>query len=130
MLSNKIKKGDIAIITAVLCIAVVLFAGINIRTLLQKDSANVVVIKETNERESIYPLEADNEFFVGSNGYTLEIKIKNGEVRVVSSDCPDHSCVRMGAIGKGGRNFIACVPAGVYLTCGEGIGDGPDAVVG
>lgn len=130
MLSLKIKKGDAVIIAAVLCIAVVLFVSVNIRSLLDVRISKFAVIKIPNGDEKIIPLDKDDKILLEANGYMLEIQVKEGEVWVSSSDCPDKSCVRMGAIGKGGRSFIACVPAGVYITCEGDEGDGPDAVVG
>ena len=68
---------------------------------------------------------------VHANGYTLEIAVENGEVWVVSSDCPTQDCVHTGPISRSGQSIV-CLPARVIVTI-EGAADnsdGPDIVIG
>lgn len=56
----------------------------------------------------------------------LTVVVERGAVRVLEADCPDHVCVKTGAISASG-SVVACVPNGVVIRVGGGDGDGLDA---
>jgi hypothetical protein len=58
----------------------------------------------------------------------IEIELKGGAARVVSSPCPDHLCVRQGLVSGPGAALV-CVPGGVSVRPGGGDPLGLDAVV-
>ena len=49
----------------------------------------------------------------GPLGRTI-VEIKNQEVRIVSSPCPNKTCVHMGAFGKNG-GFLLCLPNKILI---------------
>ena len=63
-----------------------------------------------------------------NNGYTVTIRVSEGQVEVLHSDCPGQDCVHAGAINRAGQSLI-CLPAQVVIHL-EGSGDGPDVIVG
>lgn len=61
----------------------------------------------------------------GSRG-TVRVEIADGCVRVLASDCPNHTCVNTGPVSTGG-SVIACVPNGVVIRVAGGDDDAFDA---
>ena len=51
------------------------------------------------DRDGVYPLE----------GFDMELTVKNGEICVSRSDCPDKICEKTGFI-SGSRQSIVCLP--------------------
>lgn len=51
----------------------------------------------------------------GENNITLEIECGNGQIRVISSECPDKICVKKGFISMTDENIV-CLPAKVIIT--------------
>ncbi len=103
-----IKLGDIILCALILTVAAVIFF-----TLLDGEEPSRVVIRYGGE-QAVYDLSQDFETMITSQGYTLKIKISDGGVSVVESDCPDKVCVASGALSSPSR-VIACVPAGVTI---------------
>ena len=62
------------------------------------------------------------------NGYTLTIRVSEGQVQVLHSDCPGQDCVHAGPISRPGQSLV-CLPAQVVIHL-ESSGDGPDVIVG
>lgn len=75
----------------------------------------------------IYPLDENRLLSIaGPIGQTV-VEIREGAVRVLSSPCPEQSCVRTGPAARAGQ-WIACLPNRVLVTL-EGRDRGaPDAV--
>jgi hypothetical protein len=63
----------------------------------------------------------------GAHGQLL-VEVRDGSVRVVSSDCPERRCVSLGAVSSVGE-CIVCVPNAVTVTVGGECGHDLDAVV-
>jgi hypothetical protein len=80
-----------------------------------------------DQGEWIYPLDGSVRLNVaGPLGDTV-VEIREGAVRVVSSPCPEQTCVRAGPVSVPGQ-WIACLPNRVFVTV-EGRSPGtPDAV--
>ena len=58
----------------------------------------------------------------------FEAVVEGGAIRMTSSACPDHLCVRQGAISSVGQSIL-CLPNRVSITMeGDGGDGGPDAV--
>lgn len=57
---------------------------------------------------------------------TTVIEVKKGKVRVLSSDCPDHLCVKFGWL-QAPPDFSACLPNEVLIVVQEpaDISEGP-----
>ena len=63
------------------------------------------IVEEIELGAVVLPREFDFTTELGTN----RIRVERGSIRVVSADCPDQTCVRMGAI-DGPMQTIACVP--------------------
>ena len=125
MMKQRMKAGDIVIISGVLLLALAVFFLFLIPSLTQ-DAAMLEI--SCNNEKNVYVLSENKEFAVESEGYTLTVCIKDGCAYVESSDCPDNTCVHTGKITRTGQ-FIACVPSGVTLRI-IGEEDGYDFVAG
>lgn len=77
--------------------------------------------------EWIYPLEGTRTLTVsGPLGDTI-VEIGDGTVRVVSSPCPEQTCVRAGRLSTAGQ-WVACLPNKVFVTLEGRAREGLDAV--
>lgn len=121
---SRIRIGDCVVILVILLLAGVIFLA----SLLPKEAGNTLTVKgESGEAD--YSLLEDQSFKLESGGYTLHIVIRDKKAYVLSSDCPDKSCVHQGKIDRVGEAVI-CVPAGVVLRIrGEG-GNEEDVIAG
>ena len=75
-----------------------------------------------NELYGTYSLWEEQEIAVGD---TNICSIQNGEVRMISADCPDQICVHSNPIFKKGESII-CMPNRVVLEITEGENGGMD----
>ena len=111
-----IKIGDILLCVFILALSAVIFFSLR-----DTDEPTHAVISCDGE-EIVCDLSKDCERWISSNGYTLKVKISDGKVSVIESDCPDKVCRASGEISLPSQ-VIACVPAGVTVKI-EGDSDG------
>jgi len=78
--------------------------------------------------ETVVPIGTDAVYEIEGALGTVTVTIEDGAVGVTSSDCPDHICVRTGAVRTPG-SVIACVPNRVVVRVGGDDIDGLDARV-
>lgn len=122
MKDRLVKPSDIiftAVIAAV-CILVWFFA-------LPQGGGNTVVVRMDGELIASLPLGQDTEYEI-TGAYTNLLEIKDGSVRIIYTDCPNHQCEKTGAISAAGA-AIVCAPNHVSLTI-EGEEAGVDAITG
>ncbi len=73
--------------------------------------------------ETVYlPLDTDTDRTFESNGYRLTLSVRNGEVFVSDSNCPDGTCRHMGHIARRGESIL-CTKAALSVTITDGKGD-------
>ena len=116
------KKRDFILIGAVLLVSVVLL----LVTRLGGRTGGKVVVRVGGEVREIYSLAADGTYSL--NGGTNVLRIEGGEARMVEANCPDHYCMRQGAISHTNET-ITCLPNRVTVTVVGG-GDSEIDVVG
>lgn len=123
-ISIKFKWGDVIIIAAVLCIAAAVFF-----VFLPKNSDKPLFaeIRQNGTTLASLPLDKDTEYSVNGS-YTNLIKIENGKVFFLFSDCPNNDCVNMGKLEKHG-DIAVCLPNGVSVEIVGGDSE-IDAVAG
>ena len=63
------------------------------------------IIREIDLGSVVIPYEFDITTELGTN----RVRVEHGGISVVSADCPDQTCVRMGRI-SGSFQTIACIP--------------------
>ncbi len=88
--------------------------------------ASTVMIKGPSGTTEV-PLGTDASLRVTGLGGDVRVVLKSGQVRVEESSCPDHVCVRSGAISSAGQ-ALTCIPNGVTVRIGGERDDGLDAV--
>jgi len=66
---------------------------------------------------SVLRLDADTTVAVDGRLGKVRVRVKDGSVWVTESCCPNHVCVRTGAISSPG-SVVACVPNGVTVSIG------------
>lgn len=76
--------------------------------------------------ETVAALSDDGVYRIQGAKGIVTVAVDAGVVRVLQSDCPDHTCVRTGAVSAPG-SVIACVPNGVVVRIGSEGDDGLDA---
>ena len=87
----------------------------------EKGRPEKAVIEYKGQRQEII-LPAFEEITI--NGLT--VKIEGFEACILSSDCPDKTCVKTGVLSLAGEKSV-CLPNGVMLSL---VGDGPTVVIG
>lgn len=117
---SRITVFDVALIVVVL-----LSGALVLRRLWQGSVENAAADVYLNGRlEEIRPLDRDGIFRLDEAGMTLEVR--NSRIRVADSDCPKHTCARMGWISRPGQTIV-CAPNRLLVQI-RGGQDGIDAV--
>ena len=116
---------------ALLCAGLALLAAALFlwASLLPQGAVAVVEVagREVLRRE-LSQVEGAQEFPVqGEGGVELTIQLTRQGARVLSSTCPDQTCVKTGLLTRAGEAAV-CLPAQVSLRL-EGGGSGADAAV-
>lgn len=113
------------ILVMALLAAVLLF--FLIRSALVSDASFFIV--QTPDGVESYSLASSGTLSYTLNGMDVVIRYGEGRVCVISSGCPDQTCVNTRAISKPGESII-CVPAQlVIMIPGDG-GHDEDFIVG
>ena len=103
-----LKKNELNTIIILLCLAALLRIWLP-STIIGTASGSEVVIKIAGEEVRTLPLAENGVFaFDGPLG-RMEIEIKERQVRMLSSDCPDRFCLRQGWI-QDSHTPIICLP--------------------
>ena len=91
----------------------------------------MLVIENSDTVLAEYSCAKNGEYSVKSqNGYSITLKIENGKVSVIESDCPNGYCRQSGAVSRAGE-VIVCAPAHVKLKVIASVEGGEfDAVIG
>ena len=98
-----VKKRRLDIIILIVLIVIAIGSWIAVTVLF-----DVEVIVD-NHVQKVISLNDDGEYQVDDGEYSNIITIKNREVYMKSSDCPDQICVKQGKIKKQGESII-CLP--------------------
>ena len=96
-----IKIGDVFLIAFVLLIAVILL-------IFNGQKGEKAIVEVNGETIKTFDLSVDSEF-IYEGKYTNMIVVKNSEIYVAESDCPNKSCVHSGKT-KTGAKVICCLP--------------------
>lgn len=99
-------KGDFVVIFAIVMLAVL--TGLLFWMKTGNNKGNIVVIYQEGKKIQEISLEEDTEILIESN-YTNKVKVKNGKVAIIESDCPGMDCVHSEWIEGKGRSLV-CLP--------------------
>lgn len=118
-------KYKIIIIIAVLIFAAGIAGSI---VVLNAPKKNTVIIK--SDGKILYTLdlssEPDRTFEIKTDRGENTVEIKDGKIRVLSADCPDKTCVRMGWLESSAMPIV-CLPHKLVIEFAEN-DDGVDAI--
>ena len=118
------RRADVLLIASICAAALLILL---VRHAGRREASSVLTITVDGTLYGTYPLDEDREIRIGE---TNVCEIRDGKVRMTEADCPDRSCVRSGAIGRGGGTVV-CLPNRVILkTTGGEDGEVPDTVAG
>ena len=108
-LNLKIKYMDIVVIF--LCLLITSFVAYFVYS--GKTTTSRIVVKDQN-KTWIFPMSAEEELSIsGPLGVTV-ISISKNKAAIISSPCPEQTCVASGHLQKGGQ-WAACLPNKVFL---------------
>lgn len=108
-----IKKGDIAVVLAVVLLAAMLFAAF-------RPGGDTAVV--TQNGRQIYSFHLNDAALDGTS-YTVDgkyhnvITIRDGQIFVSDADCPDRTCVHSAPIGRHGGSIV-CAPNALIIRVG------------
>lgn len=127
MPKTRVTVSDILLLAGFVLLAVLLL--LTRHTAADNASLSFTVLTEEGKKQ--YPLQENMQFSVTSNGITLTVVCKNGQVSVTDSGCSDRICVRTGWIGKPGESIV-CLPAkiAITVTTGEKEASDEDFIIG
>ena len=103
-----VKKRRLDIIILIVLIVIAIGSWIAVTVLFDVNGDYVEVIVD-NHVQKVISLNDDGEYQVDDGEYSNIITIKNREVDMKISDCPDQICVKQGKIKKQGESII-CLP--------------------
>ena len=113
------KRNDWILITVVLVLAAILWAGMKLSR--SKDVENgVVVVTVDGEMYGQYPLNQSMEKKIElSDGSYNILVIENGEADIIEASCPDKVCVEHRKVSKKNESIV-CLPNKVIVTIDNG----------
>ena len=99
-------RGDFMFVFFVLVLAV--FIGTCFWANMRSVDGSVAVIYQNGERVKELSLDRQEEYTV-TGVYQNLVRIENGQVAVVESNCPGEDCIHQGWIKEAGRSIV-CLP--------------------
>ncbi len=93
-----------------------------------QNRGSYAVISVNGKKAERLSLSKDIENFTVKGADNISFTIKNGEIYVSESDCPDKICLKTGHISRKGQSII-CVPKRVSVTI-ESSGNDTDVTIG
>lgn len=103
------RKKDFIVIAGILLIALIAFLFLE----LSKEEGSSVVVRVNGEVVATYSLEKNAQYTL-NNGTNI-LCIEDGKAYLVDANCPDHLCVKQGAITYNGET-ITCLPNKLTVT--------------
>ena len=116
----KLTKWDI------LLMALLFVLGVSLLVFtVQGAPGNTVQVLEDDRVIFEHTLSAETAFekeLTLSNGHVVTVAAENGRVYMAGAECPDHTCVKTGAIHRSGQ-VIVCLPNHVVIKISGGEGE-------
>ena len=121
------RPWDLCVYGAILLLAAAIFA-----VFAAAPAGAVARVYRDGELIAEHPLDAPGLFEVAGSEGALALQVQDGAIRVVSSGCPDQTCVHTAAASRAGQSIV-CLPNRVLIKVEGGApesGKGVDAVAG
>lgn len=110
------KKKEFIFILSILLLALVMWGGMY---LMHRGEYGTIRITVNGTEYGTYSLSEDQ--IISVNG-TNVCEIKDGKVRMIEADCPDHLCLKQKSIGNAGGTIV-CLPNKVVVEGEKTIDD-------
>ncbi len=110
----KFQKGDLLAVAVVLLMT--FFTMLGFRLTVRGQPAEMLFVFQNGELILELPLSEAQEYTVEGE-YTNKVEIRDGQARIIWSDCPGGDCVHSPGIREGGQSII-CLPNRVELRIG------------
>ncbi|NCC08261.1 MAG: NusG domain II-containing protein [Clostridia bacterium] len=97
---------------------VVLAAVMALILYFNRQTGSVAVVSIVDAKSITLPLDEDKTVHIGeAEGAKLDVtlEIKDGAIRFIDSQCPDHICEGFGRVSHAGDTAV-CMPAGVMIS--------------
>ena len=107
------KKKELTFIIGIVVFALILWGGMY---LTRRGHYGTVRITVNGEEYGTYSLARDQVIKIND---TNVCEIKNGEVRMMDADCPDHLCMKQKAVDSTGGTIV-CLPNKVVIEGEKG----------
>lgn len=117
------KKGDLLIYLAALALAALPL----LMLLAPKPAPACAVVRIDGSEVHRFSLEADAQRTFSTAHGNNTVQVHNGQVRMLSADCPDGTCVSMGFISRANETLV-CLPHHLTVTLEGADASAPDAV--
>jgi len=117
-----VTPGDRIIVATVLGIALLTATGAGALVAPEPGSA----VLRGPGGVTVVDLDEPGRYVVPGRVGTVVFEVRDGALRAVESECPDHICVRSGAVAAG--RPVVCAPNGVSAALVPVRGEGLDAV--
>lgn len=109
----KLKKKELTFIISIVVFALILWGGMY---LTRRGHYGTIRITVNGEEYGTYSLAKDQVIKIGD---TNVCEIKNGKVRMIEADCPDHLCMKQKAVDSTGGTIV-CLPNKVVIEGEKG----------
>lgn len=106
---NTRRLADVGIVLTVAALAGLLW----LFSLWGAPATAAVVTTPAGERTISLSQNGDT-VLTGRDGHTVTLRVENGKIRFLESDCPDRVCVNSGWLSRAGQT-AACLPAGITV---------------
>ena len=106
----RLRKGDLVAVGVVIVLAVAVFLGFLPGKQTATGQAEIYL---NGERIKTLDMSEDQTFTV-SGHYQNVIRVEDGAVSIIRSDCPGQDCVHSGSIRNAGR-ILVCLPNGLEI---------------
>ena len=108
-----LKKKELTFIIGIIVFALLLWGGMY---LVRRGHYGSIRITINGEEYGTYSLAKDQVISIGD---TNVCEIKNGEVKMIKADCPDHLCLKQRAVDSTGGTIV-CLPNKVVIEGEKG----------
>lgn len=106
------KKNDIKLLTGILLLAILVFAGYH---LLHLQTGKTVQVTVDGKLFKTLPLDQNTTYIIETKSGKNVLEIKNGSANITDADCPDKLCVHQEKISRQGQTLV-CLPHKVVVS--------------
>lgn len=119
----KKHRNDILLILLVLAVA----AALLVYRAASRENGSSVEVTVDGVLLMTLPLDRDTSVVIGEGDHTNTLVIRGGAASVTAASCPDHVCIKRGAIRFDGETIV-CLPNRLVVTVVNGGDSGMDII--